>query len=81
MKLMFLFQQKAKSVTAAAAVKDMNPAVKVKAREDRVGPETENVFTDEFFEGLDGVTNALDNVDARTSLEVLSTSFVAKVTL
>ena len=43
----------------------MNPSVKVKAKEDRVGPETENVFTDEFFESLDGVANALDNVDAR----------------
>ena len=46
----------------------MNPSVKVKAREDRVGPETENIFTDEFFESLDGVANALDNVDAREYL-------------
>ena len=60
--------QKAKSGTAAAAVKVMNPSVRVKAREDRVGPETENIFTDEFFESLDGVANALDNVDAREYL-------------
>ena len=46
----------------------MNPSVRVKAREDRVGPETENIFTDEFFESLDGVANALDNVDAREYL-------------
>jgi ubiquitin-activating enzyme E1 len=57
--------QKAKSATAAAAVKAINPSINVKAREDRVGPETESIFTDEFFENLDGVTNALDNVDAR----------------
>lgn len=43
----------------------MNPAVNVKVREDRVGPDTESVFTDDFFESLDGVTNALDNIDAR----------------
>lgn len=42
----------------------MNPSMKIDAREDRVGPDTENIFTDQFFEGLDGVTNALDNIDA-----------------
>ncbi|KAK7490564.1 hypothetical protein BaRGS_00018167 [Batillaria attramentaria] len=69
----FLFRpwdvQKPKSVTAANAVMTMNPAIKVKAREDRVGPETEAVFTDEFFESLDGVANALDNVDARMYMD------------
>lgn len=29
-----------------------------------MGPETESVYTDDFFEALDGVANALDNVDA-----------------
>jgi hypothetical protein len=28
----------------------------------QVGPDTEELFDDEFFEGLDGVCNALDNV-------------------
>ena len=42
----------------------MNPNIKIKSREDRVGPETENIFTDEFFQNLDGVANALDNIDA-----------------
>lgn len=69
----FLFRpwdvQKPKSVTAAAAVMAMNPSIKVKSREDRVGPETEAVFTDEFFESLDGVANALDNVDARMYMD------------
>lgn len=69
----FLFRswdvQKPKSVTAAAAVAAMNPAIRVKAREDRVGPETESIFTDEFFESLDGVANALDNVDARMYMD------------
>jgi ubiquitin-activating enzyme E1 len=45
----------------------MNPITTRKyiAHQDRVGVETENVYNDEFFEKLDGVTNALDNVDAR----------------
>jgi len=43
----------------------MNPAVNVNAQMNRVGPDTEHIYTDEFFEKLTGVTNALDNVDAR----------------
>ncbi|XP_005093732.1 ubiquitin-like modifier-activating enzyme 1 isoform X2 [Aplysia californica] len=69
----FLFRpwdvEKAKSSTAANAARVMNPSLKIDAREDRVGPETENIFTDQFFEGLDGVTNALDNIDARMYMD------------
>ena len=43
----------------------MNQAFNVNIHENRVGPETENIYTDEFFEELSGVANALDNVDAR----------------
>jgi ubiquitin-activating enzyme E1 len=48
----------------------MNPETKGKviAHQDRVGVETENVYDDDFFENLNGVTNALDNVDARKQL-------------
>jgi ubiquitin-activating enzyme E1 len=35
------------------------------AHESRVGPDTEGLFTDAFYEALDGVANALDNVEAR----------------
>ena len=45
----------------------MNPRVNIQPREDRVGTETENVFTDDFYENLDGVANALDNVDSSKS--------------
>ncbi|CAL1539269.1 unnamed protein product [Lymnaea stagnalis] len=65
----FLFRtwdvEKPKSSTAAKAARTMNPNIKIDAREDRVGPDTESIFTDAFFEGLDGVANALDNIDAR----------------
>ena len=59
-----LVLQKPKSSTAAAAAKAMNPAFRIESREDRVGADTENIYTDAFFEQLDGVANALDNVDA-----------------
>lgn len=69
----FLFRptdvQKAKSSTAARVVKAMNPNMNVIAHENRVGPETEKVYNDEFFEVLDGVANALDNVDARIYMD------------
>jgi len=65
----FLFRphdvQKCKSVVAAAAAQRMNPQINVVAHTNRVGQDTEHVYNDEFFEGLDGVCNALDNIDAR----------------
>lgn len=67
----FLFRTKDvgkfKSDTAAEAVVDMNPELKGKITtfQHRVGPETDNVYDRSFFDGLDGVTNALDNVAAR----------------
>lgn len=39
------------------------------AQENRVCPETEAVYDDRFFEALDGVANALDNVDARIYMD------------
>merc|ERR1740122_199355 len=35
----------------------------------RVGAESENIFNDDFFEALDGVANALDNIEARTYMD------------
>ena len=57
--------QKPKSDSAANAAKRMNPELKITSHENRVGPDTENVYTDEFFEKLDGVANAVDNIEAR----------------
>ncbi|EDL38132.1 ubiquitin-like modifier-activating enzyme 1 Y [Mus musculus] len=65
----FLFRPwditKLKSETAAAAVRDINPHIRIFSHQNRVGPETEHVYDDDFFQKLDGVANALDNVDAR----------------
>ncbi|KAJ3043758.1 SPS-sensor component ptr3 [Rhizophlyctis rosea] len=71
----FLFRPKdvgqLKSETAAAAVQKMNPELvgKIQCFQERVGPETESVFDDTFWESLTGVTNALDNVEARKYMD------------
>lgn len=69
----FLFRpwdvQKSKADTAGAAVQKMNPEVNIIAHQNRVGPETERVYDDTFFEALDGVANALDNVEARLYMD------------
>lgn len=71
----FLFRPKNvgknKSEVAAEAVQAMNPDLKgkIEALLDKVGPETEDIFDDAFWQKLDFVTNALDNVDARTYVD------------
>lgn len=69
----FLFRpsdvQQSKSSTAARVIKGMNPDMKVVAHENRVCPETEKIYNDDFFEVLDGVANALDNVNARIYMD------------
>lgn len=72
----FLFREKhlrqPKSLTAAAAVQQMNPDLKghLIARLDKVHEGTENIFTDSFFENLTIVTNALDNIQARRYIDL-----------
>ncbi|KDQ20703.1 hypothetical protein BOTBODRAFT_26721 [Botryobasidium botryosum FD-172 SS1] len=71
----FLFRPKDlgkfKSETAATAVADMNPdlAHKIISHQEAVGGETENIYGEEFFDSVDGVTNALDNVKARLYMD------------
>lgn len=43
---------------------------RIKSYQDRVGQETENIYNDSFFENIDIVTNALDNVDARRYMDL-----------
>ncbi|KAL7001170.1 E1 ubiquitin-activating protein, partial [Sarracenia purpurea var. burkii] len=43
----------------------INPNLHIEALQNRVSPETENVFYDAFWENLGVVINALDNVNAR----------------
>ncbi len=47
----------------------MNPDGKFIDRALRVGKETEEIFNDQFWEGLDIVVNAVDNVNARRYID------------
>lgn len=59
----------AKSQCAARAATEINPAMRIKPLELRVGQDSEDVFDDVFYSQLDGVCNALDNVDARLYMD------------
>ncbi|XP_069500261.1 ubiquitin-like modifier-activating enzyme 7 [Ambystoma mexicanum] len=69
----FLFRagdvSKMKSETAARATRKMNPDCNVTAHQNRVAPETENIYHEEFFEGLDGVALAVDSFEARMYID------------
>lgn len=54
-----------KAAVAGAAAQRINPALRAQLLQNRVSVDTEDVFNDEFWEGLDVVVNALDNVNAR----------------
>ncbi|KAM6300936.1 LOW QUALITY PROTEIN: ubiquitin-like modifier-activating enzyme 7 [Aegotheles albertisi] len=60
---------KPKAVVAAAAVRRLNPDVRVTAHQNQVGPATELLYGDDFFRRLDGVASALDTLEARNYLE------------
>eukprot|EP00003_Mantamonas_plastica_P023490 TRINITY_DN4238_c0_g1_i1.p1 TRINITY_DN4238_c0_g1~~TRINITY_DN4238_c0_g1_i1.p1 ORF type:complete len:1011 (-),score=457.88 TRINITY_DN4238_c0_g1_i1:44-3076(-) len=69
----FLFRnhdiQQPKSETAANAVQAMNPDIKVDPHLEKVGPDTEDRYSDEFFQSLNLVCNALDNIQARLYMD------------
>jgi ubiquitin-activating enzyme E1 len=71
----FLFRPKHlnhfKSEAAPSAATEMNPDLegKITSLQEAVGDQTENIFGDAFFDRLDGVTNALDNVAARQYMD------------
>lgn len=71
----FLFRApdvgKLKSEIAVKAIQAMNSDLvgKFKVFKDAVGPDTEAVFGHDFFEPLDCVVNALDNIEARTYVD------------
>lgn len=71
----FLFRPKDvgkdKSEVSTAAAIAMNPDLKghIEAKNQKVGPDTEHIYDNAFWESLDFVTNALDNVDARTYVD------------
>ena len=65
----FLFREnnigQFKSEVAKYYSKEMNHSLNIKTYTNMVGPETENIFTDSFWDNQDIIFNAVDNFDAR----------------
>mmetsp|Transcript_2071 Transcript_2071/g.3691 ORF Transcript_2071/g.3691 Transcript_2071/m.3691 type:complete len:1061 (+) Transcript_2071:100-3282(+) len=65
----FLFRNKDinefKSAAGARAAHEMNPNINIVHYQEKVGADTEDIFGDDFYDKLDGVCTALDNVEAR----------------
>ena len=65
----FLFRNsdigKMKSEAAASAAREMNPSINIEAHQNKIGPESSDIYNDDFYLSLDGVCNALDNVQTR----------------
>jgi ubiquitin-activating enzyme E1 len=69
----FLFRNKhigqLKSEIAAIQIKGMNKDINIIPHQNKVGLDTENIYDDDFFNSLDGVANALDNIQARLYMD------------
>ncbi|KAM9483646.1 ubiquitin-like modifier-activating enzyme 1 [Clarias gariepinus] len=69
----FLFRSedigKLKSEVAAEAVRKINPSMNITSDQNRVCQETEGIYTHQFYNSLDGVAAALDNLEARVYLD------------
>ena len=65
----FLFRThhvgKSKSVIATHVAKEMNPAANIHSLVERVSVDTEHIFTDKFWDQLNFIVNAVDNIKAR----------------
>lgn len=58
-----------KATVAAQAAVGFNPNLQVTSMCERVGGDTEETFDDIFFSKLNGVANALDNIEARMYMD------------
>jgi ubiquitin-activating enzyme E1 len=69
----FLFRnndiQKSKSAVAAREVRKMNSKINIVSQINRVGKESESFYKDEFFQSIDVVCNALDNLESRNYID------------
>jgi len=54
-----------KSAVAGDSALLINPDLNLTVYQEKVGPETEHIFGDNFYSKLDGICTALDNVEAR----------------
>lgn len=58
-----------KAKVAANAIRKMNAAVNIEYYDLCIGQESEGTFNDSLFESIDGVANALDNVQSRLYMD------------
>lgn len=75
----FLFRSwdvnQSKAVVSSNAARRMNPNMRITANLNRVGPDTEEIYNDQFFNSLDVICNALDNVKTRLYIDSKSIEF------
>ncbi|SCU64319.1 ubiquitin-activating enzyme E1, putative [Trypanosoma equiperdum] len=75
----FLFREEnvgqPKSAVAVSRMKSINKDVKADARQDYVGSNTEHIYHDVFWNGLDAVVNALDNMETRLYVDQKCVNF------
>ena len=64
-----------KSTTAAKAALKMNEHLNVIAHLDKVCPQAEEKFSSEFYQSLDVIVNALDNVEARLYMDTRAVAY------
>ena len=65
----FLFRNQhigcSKSEVSSAVAQQFNPQLKIRASVSRMQPSSESLFTDEYWDSLGLVINAVDNIKAR----------------
>lgn len=75
----FLFRKEnigfSKSMTAANKARIMNPHIKIISQENKVCNETLDIYNNDFFNNIDIVANALDNIEARQFMDSLCVKY------
>lgn len=75
----FLFRNsdvgKSKAEVAVNRAKKMNPIIQFEYKLNKMGVETEHIFNNNFYEKIDCIVNALDNVNARIYMDSRAISY------
>ena len=75
----FLFRNsdigKYKAEIACNKAKKMNPTINIEYKLNKVGIDTENIFTSDFYNNINCIINALDNVTARNYMDNQSITY------
>ena len=75
----FLFRNsdvgKSKAEVAVNRAKKMNPFIQIQYKLNKMGFETEHIFNNTFYEKIDCIVNALDNVNARIYMDSQAISY------